>query len=89
MYQFNDLYNHHIRAHVIHPHRGQFAVDVSSSESDILKRCMLTVYLVTDMPDAYCILLRMPPGRPERLHKCRAPRSELAKLLATTFLQTI
>lgn len=29
MYQFNVLYNHHIQASVIHPHQGEFIVEVS------------------------------------------------------------
>lgn len=33
MYQFNVLYSHHIEASVIHPHQGEFVVEVSASET--------------------------------------------------------
>lgn len=60
MYQFNVLYNHHIQARVIHPHQGEFIVEVSASETHMSQTfwktvtschslCIPIVLLVTNM----------------------------------------
>lgn len=43
MYQFNVLYNHHIQAAVIHPHQGEFTVEVSGAETHMSQTFWKTV----------------------------------------------